>query len=296
MKKILTFILTTLLALGACVGFTGCNKQPEKAQLNFGKELVLAESQLDTLRLLSDGSIDVSVIDSVMAGYYSVTGQYSNSIKMLDLVLATESYGIAGRKEDKALISVINDALINISSTGYAEVASTYGLTSSLCITAQTINPYANATDDSWNAIKTSGKIVIGYTVFAPICYDIVEGVPTKGFDIDLAKEVMEYINQAQSTNIQIEFLEIDWDSKETLLENGTIDLIWNGMTINEKRSNAMCISVPYLTNYQSAVILKEDASKYEGITLTNLSDKLANAIIGVEAGSAGQSVVEKAK
>jgi hypothetical protein len=38
-------------------------------------------------------------------------------------------------------------------------------------LTAETTNPYANATDDSWNNVVASGKIVIGYTVFAPIAY-----------------------------------------------------------------------------------------------------------------------------
>ncbi len=295
MKKLLTSILAALMAVCACFALVGCDSDDPADKLNFGKELVKADGQLDTLTMLDNGTIDVSVIDSVMAGYYCTMGQYKDKIQMLNLVLAEEQYGIAGRKEDKAFVSVINDALISIASTGYAEVAAEYGLTSSCNVTADTVNPLANANDNSWNEIKNSGKIVVGYTVFAPICYEVVAGTPTKGFDIDLAKKVVEFINQDQSLNLAVEFVEIDWDSKEALLANGTIDLIWNGMTITPEREAEMCISVPYLKNYQSAVVLKEDAAKYAGATMDNLQEVFKDAIIGVEAGSAGEGVVVKA-
>ena len=68
MKKLLTFIMASILALGACFGLTACG---EKQELNFGKELVKLDSQLDTLSSLQKEEIDVSIIDSVMAGYYT---------------------------------------------------------------------------------------------------------------------------------------------------------------------------------------------------------------------------------
>jgi polar amino acid transport system substrate-binding protein len=57
-------------------------------------------------------------------------------------------------------------------------------------------------------------------------------------------------------------------------------------MTITEQRSQDMCISIPYLYNKQVAVVKTEDLSNY--------TDKASfkNAVIGVEAGSAGESVV----
>ncbi len=290
MKKILTLLLAMLLVVGACFGLTACGE--DENTLAYGKELVKADSQLDTLRLLDNGTIDVSIIDSVMAGYYCTTGAYKDKIKMLDVVLAEESYGIAGRKEDKAFVSKINEAIIALSDTEYRTVAEEYGLTSSLCVTNQTENPLANATDNSWNEIVASGKIIIGYTVFAPICYAIDNDVPTKGFDIDLAKKVAQYLNQTYSTNLTVEFVLIDWNTKETTLAQGVIDLIWNGMTITPERSSEMCVSIPYLKNFQSAVILKSDASKYQNVTIANAKEKFANAIMGAEAGSAGEKVI----
>lgn len=281
------FLRVSFLFLLGLFGLTLTSCQSE--DLNFGKEVLKLESQLDALTQLEKGTVDVAVIDSVMAGYYETTGDLKGKIAIVEnLVLASEEYGIAGRKEDKALVSKINEALIALKSTKYQEVADKYGLEASLAISSQTTNPLANATDDSFDKIKTAKKLVIGYTVFAPIAY--FEGETFTGFDIDLAKEVVAYINDQYDAEIEVEFKEINWSAKEALLANGTIDLIWNGMTITEERSAAMCISIPYLYNKQVAVIKVADKATYTTL------DSMTDAIIGVETGSAGESVVVKAK
>lgn len=280
------------MAFTCALGFTGCTA-PEAAgdEWSFGKDWVPCESQLDTLVKLDAGTIEVAIIDSVMAGYYTTTGDYKDKIQVIDqLTLAQEEYGIAGRKNDKALMSKINEALIAITETGYANVIEEYGMQASAALKAGATNPLANATDDSWNSIVTDNKIIIGYTDFAPICYDIVDGVPTKGFDVALANKVVAYLNATYDTQIVIEWQAIDWNSKEALLEAGSIDLIWNGMTITPGRQAEMCISIPYLYNKQAAVILKTDAEKFRSFM------DIKSAIIGFEAGSAGEDVVKKAK
>lgn len=276
MKKVWMYALSAVLLLAVVFSLASCGK----TELAVGKEMIRYESQLDTLTALDNGSIDVSVIDSVMAGYYTSTGEFAAKIcTVKDLVLATETYGVAGRKEDKALISAINDSLIKLYGTGtYAAIAERFGLSGTLSIDAGTANPLVGATDDSLDKVRLSGKIVIGYTVFAPIAYT-ENGVLT-GFDIELAKAVCEDLG------VQAEFQEINWDSKEALLANGTIDLVWNGLTITEERSANMCISVPYLYNKQVAVVLKEDADRY------TTAASMADAVIGVEGGSAGEDVV----
>ena len=142
------------------------------ADQNIGGEYISAPSQLDALTSLDSGSIDVAVIDSVMAGYYTSNGTYKDKLMIVEnLVLAQEEYGIAAKKGNEALISKINDALIALKDSDYKDVAEDFGLTTSLSITASATNPLANASDDSWNKIVESKKLVIGYTVFAPIAY-----------------------------------------------------------------------------------------------------------------------------
>jgi polar amino acid transport system substrate-binding protein len=220
-----------------------------------------------------------------MAGYYTSTGDYASKMQIVDgVVFAEESYGIAAKKSNEALMSKINEALIALRTTDYAEVVAEYNLGSSVALTAETINPYASATDNSWTEVVESKKLVIGYTIFAPIAYE-VDGALT-GFDIELAKKVVAYLNTTYSTEIELEFTEIDWNTKEAKLADGTLDLVWNGMTITPSRSAEMCISVPYLFNKQVAVIMNEDASKYTS------KDSMANAIMTAETGSAGETVI----
>ena len=278
MKKLLSAFTSLLLCIACAATVTGCSKS--ESNLAMGKELMTYDSQLDALKNLNEKTVDAAVIDSVMAGYYVNNGSFVGKLVIKDFDLATEQYGIAAKKGNDALISKINDALIALSDTAYADTAEKYGLASEKLITAQTVNDKANATDDSWQKIAERKKVVIGYTVFAPIAYDD-DGLT--GFDIDLAKAVFKYLDES----VVCEFQLIKWEQKEAALENGTIDLVWNGLTITDERLAQMCISLPYLRNKQVVVIRKDDENKY--------TDKksLDSAIIGVEKGSAGEDAVK---
>ena len=79
------------------------------------------------------------------------------------------------------------------------------------------------ATEDNWSTIKEEKKVIVGLDdTFVPMGFRDKDGKLT-GFDIDLATAVFkEY-------GINVEFQPIDWSMKEFELNNGTIDLIWNG-------------------------------------------------------------------
>ena len=277
-------LMALVLATGCVMGMAACDGGSDLA---LGKEMITQDSQLDALTQLKNGAVDAVVIDSVMAGYYSTTGDFAGQVAIVEnLVLAEESYGIAAKKGNQAFMSEINKALLALQADGtMTEVATEFGLQNDIAVKADTVNPYANATDNSWEAIKTDGTIVIGYTVFAPIAY--TEAGEFTGYDIELAREVVAYLNETYTLELEVDFQEIDWNSKEALLENGTIDLVWNGMTITEERSEEMCVSVPYLYNKQVAVVAKADVAKY------TTKDSFKDAVIGVESGSAGESVVK---
>ena len=282
MKKFLTKISGLILALVTMFSLTACGPT-----LLIGKEFTAATSQLDALMKLEKGEADVAIIDSVMAGYYTSTDTYADKMQVVDgLVLAEELYGIAAKKGNDALISKINEALIAIRTTEYNNVATKYGLNSSIALTETTTNPKANATDESWNELVASGTVVIGYTLFAPIAFQ--EDSKLVGFDIELAEKVIAWLNTQYSLNLTVQFELIEWSTKEVKLQDGTIDLVWNGMTITEEREAGMCISIPYLFNKQVAVILKSDAGKYTTV------ESMKDAIMTAEKGSAGESVIVK--
>lgn len=296
MKKI-TSILLTLTMLLACVAvFASCKKDNEDDNgLNFGKELLSVGSQLDALNGLVKGDADIAVIDSVMAGYYMNSVDTFKDYQVLPgVVLAEEQYGIAAKKGNAALIAKINEAIIALADTDYKTIATKYGLATETLVKADTANPKADATDASWDKVVTAKKLVIGYTLFAPIAYTDGDGADAEliGFDIDLAKAVVAYLNEKYNAEVAVEFIVIDWNEKESLLANGSIDLVWNGMTITDERLAEMEVSVPYLANKQVAVIKKADATKY-GANKEEFLQKTADAIIIAEKGSAGEELVK---
>jgi len=120
----------------------------------------------------------------------------------------------------------------------------------------------------SSSSSSTPDKVIVGFDEgYPPFGYiDEATGEHT-GFDIDLAKEA------ANRLGWTVEFQPIDWDSKESLIESGTITCIWNGFTI-EGREDQYAFSEPYFQNVQ-VVLTREDT----GINkLSDLADKIVLA------------------
>jgi len=124
--------------------------------------------------------------------------------------------------------------------------------------------------------VQGNGKLVVGITDFAPMDYkdDAGEWI---GFDADLARLFGEELG------VDVEFIEINWDSKEMELENKSIDVVWNGMTLTDGVMEAMETSNAYCDNAQIVVVNKDVADKYQDVE----SCKELN--FAVEAGSAGE-------
>ena len=135
-----------------------------------------------------------------------------------------------------------------------------------------------NATDSDAAYITDKGTLTIGMTLFAPMDYMDDNGELT-GFEVEFGKAVCEKLG------LTPDFIEIDWNAKETELAAKNIDCIWNGMTITEERAANMSISVPYMTNKQVVVTKAENAEKYAA--------SLADAVVVAEAGSAGEELAK---
>ena len=116
----------------------------------------------------------------------------------------------------------------------------------------------ACGSDESTGTGNTDGEsteketIIIGIDdKFAPMGFrdennDIV------GFDIDYARAA------AEEMGVEVKFQPIDWKTKETELNSGRIDLIWNGYTITDDRKEKVLFTKPYLANSQVIMTLKD--------------------------------------
>ena len=129
--------------------------------------------------------------------------------------------------------------------------------------------------------IKDKGTLIVGITDFAPMDYKDDNG-EWIGFDADMAKKV------ADSLGVEVEFVEIDWDNKILELDNKSIDVVWNGMTLTSEVTNAMECTNAYLNNAQVVVVSKDKA---EDITSAEAASSLSFA---VESGSAGEAAASE--
>ena len=127
--------------------------------------------------------------------------------------------------------------------------------------------------------VKANGKLVVGITDFAPMDYKDESG-EWVGFDADMAKAF------AESLGVAVEFIEIDWDNKIMELNNKSIDVVWNGMTLTEDVKAAMECSNAYANNAQVVIVPKAVADQYQ------TAESIAELTIAVENGSAGEEVV----
>ena len=134
----------------------------------------------------------------------------------------------------------------------------------------------AEAAASELAAVQAAGKLVVGITDYKPMDYK--ENDEWIGFDADMAKAF------AASLGVDVEFVEIDWDNKIMELNGGSVDCIWNGMTLTDEVKSSMDCSVPYCVNTQVVIMAADKAGQYaDEASLNGLS-------VAVEAGSAGEA------
>lgn len=121
---------------------------------------------------------------------------------------------------------------------------------------APTTDDENTATVSDYEELKQKGKAVVGITMFNPMNY-YDDNEELVGFDTELAKAVFEKLD------LEAEFIEINWDSKEVELNSKNIDCIWNGMCITEDRKQTMGITDAYLNNTQAMVMKPDVAEKF---------------------------------
>ncbi|HSQ88746.1 amino acid ABC transporter substrate-binding protein [Romboutsia sp.] len=133
--------------------------------------------------------------------------------------------------------------------------------------------------DDNINAEKREEVIVGLDNTFVPMGF-LDENGEIVGFDVDLAKEVFKRLD------MNVKFQPIDWAMKETELNSGNIDAIWNGYSLSEERKKIVSYTEPYLENKQVIVTMKDSNIKNK----TDLKGKK----LGTQQGSTALDAIEK--
>ena len=136
-------------------------------------------------------------------------------------------------------------------------------------------------TDSDLAYIQNKGTLIVGITEFEPMDYQNSDG-EWIGFDADLAKAF------AESLGVEVKFQVIDWSNKVFELDGKTIDVVWNGMTLNDEVMAAMECSNPYFDNAQVVIVPADVADKYQTV------ESVQDLAFAVESGSAAQAQADE--
>ena len=132
----------------------------------------------------------------------------------------------------------------------------------------------SNPKVDNWDKYQQQKSITVGFdNTFVPMGFEEKNG-NYAGFDIELAQYV------SKKLGITVHFQPIDWDMKETELQNGTIDAIWNGYSATDERREKVAFTTPYMQNTQILVVKKTSG-------IHSVKD-MTGKVLGAQTGSSG--------
>lgn len=134
-----------------------------------------------------------------------------------------------------------------------------------------------NAEQTDWEYIQEKGIMTIGVTNYPPMNYRDANDEWT-GFDTEFAQAVGEILG------VEVEFIEISWEAKETELSSKNIDCLWNGMCITEDRKEMWEVTAPYMYNTQAMVMKADKADEI-------MADITGKKVVA-EAGSTGEEKI----
>lgn len=123
-------------------------------------------------------------------------------------------------------------------------------------------------------------ELVVGSSAtYRPFAYE----TPTKeivGYDIDIIRAV------AQKAGLQIKIVNTPWTGIFAALNNGDVDLVISGVTINDKRKQSYDFTAPYFEARQLIAVNKDS-------TVKNLKD-LSGKKVAVVTGSTADDIASR--
>ncbi len=173
-----------------------------------------------------------------------------------------------------SMMSVVAFSLVGC---GEENTAKTDGTNTSEALTES--NSKVDTTTVGESTLDKETLIVGLDDAFPPMGYRDENG-DIVGYDIDLANAFGEKLGK------EIEFQTIDWTMKETELNAGNIDFIWNGYSITDQRKEQVDFSIPYLKNKQIIITLADSP--------INTKADLAGKVVGAQSGSTAVDAAKK--
>ncbi|NLP33999.1 MAG: amino acid ABC transporter substrate-binding protein [Clostridiales bacterium] len=136
------------------------------------------------------------------------------------------------------------------------------------------------AQEQQKDTVEDDNTIIVGTEAgFAP--YEYMEGNEVVGIDMDIAQAI------ADSMGKELIIKNMDFDGALMAVQNGNVDFVAAGVSVNEERKKVMDFSIDYVDSTEVVVVNKENP------TVSSVDD-LDGKIIGVQQGNIADFYVEE--
>lgn len=274
MKKIISIMLALVLTCMMCVSFASCGSADKykfgvqsgttgwsfmsgDADWGFDGFSNVEVKSYDNAGLavtdMKSGAIDYVVIDAEVGKSLAAENE---GVKVIDIALTTESYGIAVDKNQPELLASIN----NILATKTAEIDAIFA-------------KYANVDDNNsanWSGTTlpagtydaSKNQLVLATNAaFAP--FEFVVGNEFAGIDLEIGKLI------ADTLGMELVIVNMDFEAITASLGNNGVDVGIAGMTINAARKAVVNFSEPYYTDAYQVILAMENDTRFDACTTT---------------------------
>ena len=123
-------------------------------------------------------------------------------------------------------------------------------------------------------AEKNEGELIMGTNAAFPPYEFVADDGSYTGIDIEIATAIAEKLGK------KLVVKDMEFDSLISAVENGVVDVVLAGLTVNEERLEKVNFSTSYAKGVQ--VIIVKDGSEIADV------DGLEGKVIGVQAGTTG--------
>ena len=163
----------------------------------------------------------------------SETGEAAEGYVMLSEPISTEQYGIAFKQGNEELRDAVLAGVYKLFADGtMQEIAAKpdYNLADMICLDEKDAVEFDM--DAASEEMKARTTLTVGFDAeYPPYGYKDEKTGEYTGFDLEMAEEVCKMYGW------ELKKQPIDWDSKDMELNSGSIDCIWNGMTMTGRES-----------------------------------------------------------
>jgi len=118
---------------------------------------------------------------------------------------------------------------------------------------------------------------------------DPTSGGEPVGFDVEVAKLIVDEIAEASGEEIEVEFVETPSAIRETAIVDGTVDMVVATYTINDARKEKIAFAGPYYIAGQDIMVAADDDS------IGGVEDLAGKVVCSVQGSTSIENVREMA-